>query len=132
MGRPRKPTSLLILNGSIDHDKKRYANRTLEPKPEGKLGTVPKYFSEDLKDIWRELTKQVPDGVLTGADRIILELTCRLTAKMREGSISTGETAQLISCLSRLGLTPADRSKVNINPDDANRLVPESKFAKFA
>ena len=128
----RKPTNLLLINGSINHDKKRYANRTTEPKPKGKIGAPAKKLSSELKDAWKELVKLVPPGVLTSADRIILELTATLTVKMRSGLMSTGETTQLISCLARLGLTPADRSRVNVDPSQGGALVPESKFAKFA
>lgn len=132
MPRHRKPTNLLLLNGAIDHDPKRYANRTQEPKPTGDLGAPPAHFEEQLTQIWNELVEQVPPGVLTSADRFILEITCSLTLKMRNLTISTGETTQLISCLGRLGLTPADRSRVTVDPSVSTPLIPESKFAKFA
>jgi phage terminase small subunit len=132
MAAPRKPTNLLLLSGSIAHDKKRYASRTKEPKPNGELGKPPKSLCPELKEAWKEVVKSVPEGVLTSADRIIVELASRLTLKMREGTISTGETAQLISCLSRLGLTPADRSRVSVDPSKATSLMPGNRFTKFA
>jgi hypothetical protein len=33
-------------------------------------------------------------------------------AKLRESGLSVGQMAQLCQCLSRMGATPADRSKV--------------------
>jgi hypothetical protein len=131
MGRNRLPTSSLVLNGSIDRNPKRYANRTTEPKPTGVLGPAPKQFDKGLKAIWQEFAKQVPAGVLTIADRGVFELTCRLIVKMRAGTISTGEGSQLISCLSRMGMTPSDRSKVSVAPGFADPLVAPSPFAKF-
>ncbi len=134
MGRSRKPTNLLVLNGSVDHDKKRYANRMTEPKPSGKLGAPPKHLPDEFIFLFMVVVISTPAGVLTSADRIIVELTARLTVKMRTGLISTGETTQLISCLSRLGLTPADRSRVNTDPSQVpnSPLVPQSPFAQFA
>jgi hypothetical protein len=116
----------------VDHDKKRYANRTREPKPTGALGSAPKHFDEPLRQIWKEVVKSIPPGVLTNSDRIILELACRLTYKMRAGDLTSSNAAQLVSCLSRLAMTPADRSRVNLAPDQGNKLVPDSPFAQFA
>jgi phage terminase small subunit len=132
MPKPRKPTALLLLNGGLAHDKKRYANRTAEPVPSGELGPAPRHFNAELKAIWNELVKQIPAGVLTCADRIILELACRLTNKMRTEEFTSSNAAQLVSCLSRLGLTPADRSKVQVDPSKGKQALPPSPFAKFA
>jgi phage terminase small subunit len=132
MPRPRTPTNLLILNGGLAHDKKRYANRTTEPVPSGDIGPAPKHLSPAQKAIWKELLKQVPDGVLTNADRIIFELACRLTHKMRTEEFTSSNAAQLVSCLSRLGLSPADRSKVQVDPSKGQQALPPSPFLKFA
>jgi len=132
MPTPRKPTALLLLNGGLNHDKKRYQNRTAEPVPAGDLGPPPKHFSAALKAVWKELAKQIPPGVLTIADRVILELACRLTLKMRTEEFTSSNAAQLVSCLSRLAMTPADRSKTQVAPTATNSALPPSPFAKFA
>lgn len=131
MPTPKKPTNLLVLSGSVAHDPKRYANRTTEPKPTGVLGPAPKHFDAAHKLIWKEVIKSVPPGVLTNSDRIVVELTCRLTYKMRFGELTSSNAAQLVSCLSRLAMTPADRSRVNVTPGHGDPLVAASPFAKF-
>jgi len=133
MPAPRKATSILMNSGSIDHDKKRYANRTSEPKPKGALGSAPKHFTPELLVIWKELVRQIPPGVLKNSDRIILELTCRLTYQMRYGvEFTSSNAAQLVSCLSRLAMTPSDRSRVNLAPEHGDPAVAASPFKKFA
>ena len=132
MPAPRKATSVLAKSGSISHDKKRYANRTSEPKPTGTIGSVPKHFNGALKAVWKELVRQIPPGVLTNADRLILELTCHLTLKMRAGNLISSDAAQLVSCLSRLAMTPSDRSRVNLAPLKGDPAVAASPFLKFA
>src|SRR5580692_9282235 len=116
MGRLPASTAQLALNGGLRHDLKRYANRRIEPIPSGPNGNPPSHFSPPLKCIWRELKSQSLPGVLTNSERLILEVLCRLTFKLREGTISTGETSQLIGCIARLGLTPTDRVRVQIVP----------------
>jgi hypothetical protein len=131
MPRRRTPTRILEMTGALAHDRKRYANRTAEPVPAGELGEAPEPFDKNLKLIWNEMVAQVPEGVLTNADRVILELAVRLTAKMRKGELTAAVAAQLVSCLSRLAMTPSDRSKVQVTPDKANPAIPPSPFAQF-
>jgi phage terminase small subunit len=122
----------LKLTGALDHDKKRYSNRTSEPVPTGDLGPAPKHFDAALKLIWKEVVKQIPPDVLTNADRLVVELTCRLTQKLRSGELTASLSAQLVSCMSRLAMTPADRPKVQVAPTGSNSALPPSPFAKFA
>jgi phage terminase small subunit len=122
MPAPRKPTALLRASGAIAHDPQRYRDRAAEPKPTGQLGNAPKHFGAIAKKIWRELAQIAPPDILTNADRWTVELLVTLMAKLRTGTISTGETSQLTILLGKLGMNPADRSKVQIatkpDPDD--------------
>jgi len=129
MGRLPASTAKLALNGGLQHDPKRYANRTAEPVPSGPIGNPPKDFSPALKSIWKELKSQSPPGVLTNSERLILEVLCRLVDKLRQGTISTGETSQLLNCLARLGMTPTDRVRVQLVPPVAKPNEQESVFA---
>ena len=124
----RKPTALLEASGSIYHDRKRHENRATEPKPSGPLGNAPKHFDAARKRIWKELAATAPPHVLTNADRWTVELLCTLMAKLRDGSISTGETSQLTILLGKLAMTPADRSKVNVTAPEINHDDPWSAF----
>ena len=153
MGRIRKTSQELKDKGAFDKDPKRGEARKSEPKPDGPIGRPPYYFDASLRAIWREIIDECPRGVLTRADRKLLELAVRLTSKMRiipgrmqpwlkflgdalldlgldELEISRmkdaihssiGCTSQeltlLTNCLTRMGMTPADRSRVQVEPE---------------
>jgi phage terminase small subunit len=112
-GATRKPTALLALTGALEAKPGRYGNRASEPTPDPLPKTAPKHLTPELKLLWKELLKEAPPGVLTASDKLLLEITCRLIQKMRMGTISTGETAQLLNALGRMGMTPVDRARVS-------------------
>jgi hypothetical protein len=70
MGRHRKPTALLERAGSFKHDPQR---KRVEPKPRGPLGNPPVYFTDHQKEVWWEVEAMMPLGVLTTADRSVME-----------------------------------------------------------
>jgi phage terminase small subunit len=130
MARPRKPTAVLELTGAFKKDPQR--RRENEPKPSGPLGEEPLHFDEELKAIWRELVVMVPAGVLTISDRWLVELACRTMQQVRKGTALAAERNLLLSCLSRMGLTPADRSKIAVPKekeqiDELAQLAAESR-----
>ena len=164
MPRPRKPTAALELSGAFAKNPQRKGARANEPKPEGEIGAPPGYFDKDTAAIWHEYVAEAAPGVLTVSDRKVLELTCRLTRKMRVApgrmtrwlsalgealtQLGVGETlvrdmkndlragigmsaqeqALLKQCLTSLGFTPADRSKVNAI---SNPKPEEDEFSQF-
>jgi phage terminase small subunit len=113
MPRPRTPTAILELNGTIAQRPQRYAKqgRANEPQVEDGIGAAPKYLTTDEKKIWAELRKTIT--WLTIADRHALEEYCQLKAKSRAGTIKPQERSVLKSYLASFGMTPSDRSKVN-------------------
>lgn len=130
MARPRKPTAVLELTGAFQKDPQR--KRPNEPKPTGSLGEPPVDFDEYLKALWQDLVRMVPAGVLTNADRWLVELACRTMRQVKKGEALAAEKNLLLSCLSRMGLTPADRSKIAAQPqkeelDDLAQLARECK-----
>lgn len=128
MSRPRTPTAILEQKGAFRKDPQRKEARKSEPRPTGELGDAPEHLSEAQKAIWAELSGICPPKVLTNADRWTVEIAVRLMAKVRDDSITNGQLAQLIVCLSRMGMTPADRSKVGVpqSPEE------ESPFTAIA
>ena len=114
MARPRKPTAVLELTGAFEKDPQRKAARSGEPRPEGALGNPPECFDAVHIELWNEIQAEVPARVLTSADRTLVEIVCRLKLKLRTGKIHGGELSVLASCLTRMGLTPADRSRISI------------------
>jgi phage terminase small subunit len=117
MARPRKPTAELELNGSFTKDPQRRESRKYEPPPNGPIGDPPNYFDCNQRDFWHEVVDLVPVGVLTKADRIIVEVIVRKLQDLRNGEITGTGLNTLVAALSRLGLTPADRSRVGIQPE---------------
>lgn len=117
-GRPRKPTNLLQLTGAFKKNPARGRSREYEPKPEGELGGPPECWDAETSEgerliaIWEELVANVPEGVLTSADRFHVELTCRLMRRVRSGFGKTSDFGQLNVLLGKMGLNPSDRSRV--------------------
>lgn len=121
MGRPRKSTAEHELSGSFEKHPERKAARANEPKPHGPLGEPPSSFDPEtttgtrLIVIWNELVSQAPPGVLTSADRVHLELACRLCNRIRTNTnAKIGDFNRLAELLGKMGMNPADRSKVNL------------------
>jgi len=126
MARPRKPTAVLELAGAFEKDPQR--RRPDEPKPNGPLGEPPSTFDENLTAIWRELEGIVPANVLATSDRWLVELACRTMQKVRKDMAMASERNLLLSCLSRMGLTPSDRSKIAV-PQEERELDELGKLA---
>lgn len=144
MGRSRKTTQQHELSGSFDSHPERKAARALEPKPQGSLGAPPAcftvaggssaYTSERLTAIWNEIVSEVPPGVLTISDRKHVELACRLLYRIRRDQAKSGDYSRLDVLLGKMGMNPADRSKVNIVPgsqpsDDSSVSNPFEELA---
>lgn len=133
MARPRKPTVLLELTGSFAKDPQR--KRDHEPKPQGPIGDPPVDFDDVLIMLWRDLLRMVPAGVLTISDRWLVELACRTMRAVKEGHALAAEKNLLLSCLSRMGLTPADRSRIAVPQqkeelDELGKLAAECRAVK--
>lgn len=114
MARPPKPTALKELNGSARHDPQRI-NRS-EPKPTRGIGPANRSLNEQQQAIWDEVVGISYSGVLGEADRIALEMMCRLIYEMRSDfeNMTAAKITQLSTLLGRFGMTPSDRSKIVI------------------
>ena len=125
MARPRKPTAELQRNGAFAKNPNR---KRSDPKTSGPIGDAPPSLPTELHSIWYELAEHAPLNVLRSADRGILETAARLLFKIRKSlDIEPAIAGQFIKCLSAMGMTPADRSKVHAPKEKA-----ENPFAKFA
>ena len=119
MARPRTPTSILEGRGAFVNHPERRDQRANEPVPSAELGNAPKHFGKEEKRIWKELVQIALPGVLCNSDRWIAETLCILMARQRAYTITNTERGQLITILSRLGMMPADRSRVAARPQKA-------------
>jgi phage terminase small subunit len=112
MSRPRTPTTVLELRGGFKNRRQRAAERAGEPIPSGAIGNPPAHLSEAARGIWEEMAREGGQW-LTGADRMLLEVACRLMAEFRASAeVTASQSSVLISVLNKLGFGPAERSKI--------------------
>lgn len=112
MGAPRKPTHLKQVQGTASQHPERINHN--EPVPARGIGEAPQTLMEHEREIWDEVVGMSYPGVLGEADRMALEMMCRLIAEMRlnfEG-MTAAKITQLSQLLGRFGMTPSDRTKI--------------------
>lgn len=113
MGRPRKPTSALEFKGSFKKDPQRKKRRASEPVVAEPIGNAPAHLNEDQKKAWRDIKKSAPNSALTKADGLFLEVVAGTLAQYRlTGNLDYAK--ELRMQFGRLGMTPSDRSKVDV------------------
>lgn len=128
MARPRKPTNVLALTGAFKKHPERAAERSNEPEAAGEIGEAPARLTEPERECWVELVSSAHAGVLCAADRLFVEYGARVLAQLRSSSeIDPKLGIRFETVCARLGMTPADRSKVQIVKPKEN----ENPFAKF-
>ncbi|MDM0024089.1 hypothetical protein [Variovorax saccharolyticus] len=128
MARPRKPTNVLELKGAFKAHPERAAARANEPEAEGEIGEAPDRLSEFERQCWDELVSSAHAGVLCAADRLFVEYGARVLAQLRnQVDIDPKLGIRFETVCARLGMTPADRSKVQLLKPKENA----NPFAKF-
>ena len=125
MPNPRKSTDHLS-KSTLKQNPGRYAGRSQEPVLTSPLGASPAHLSAEQKKIWADLVKRVAKGVLFSCDINIVELTTRLTEKMRSGEMTATEISQYRGCLASLGVTPADRTRVKAPKEQPKKSALDS------
>jgi phage terminase small subunit len=112
VARHKQPRELAELKGATKKDPQRYKKEA--PTTGKALGKPPAHLPEDVVTVWKELEKCSLPGVLTSADRFVLEVAASLLAEFRanRADFKAAKYSHLIGCLARLGLTPADRQKL--------------------
>lgn len=127
MARPRHPTALHDIKGSYTKDPQR-RNRG-EPRPKAGIGPAPEWMPESERKIWDELVGIVPPGVLGDSDRWAVERAVHLmyVARYNPDKFSGNREGHLLAYLSRMGMTPSDRSKITVSGTD-DKENPAAKF----
>ena len=121
MGAPKKPSALKAVQGTDKKNKDRM--NPSEPVPVRGIGPNHSSLTEYESAIWDEVVGISYAGVLGEADRIALEMMCRLIAEMRLDfeEMTAAKITQLSQLLGRFGMTPSDRTKIVIpKKDNAN------------
>jgi hypothetical protein len=114
MGRPRTPTHILDARGSFVRHPERKRFRVGEPVPTGEIGDPHPALNHDEQEAWKELLEILPPGVATNSDRWWVERAVCLMVLCRKGKARASEQGLLQSYLSKLGMSPADRSRVTV------------------
>lgn len=129
MGRPRKPTPVLISNGSAAKHPDRMRARANEPKISGPIGDPPAYLEGHALEKWLEIISDADYApVLNSGHREALEHFCILYARFREDvagtrDMSASERQTFHSLAMQLGRTPAAQSKVAAPPKPKPKTV---------
>lgn len=111
MARPRTPTNVLDARGSF---KKHPERKRQDAETSGPLGAAPAHITDAVLEAWREIAGSAPRDVLTGSDRISLEVAANLLAQFRKDPVEfpAAKLVRLEALLGKFGMTPADRAKV--------------------
>lgn len=154
-GRPRKPTSLHIVEGSASKRKHIRARLDTEPKFDTSILEPPEMLSERALERWEQIAPMLYRmGVLTVADEMSLVQLCEIWAEWKDtldlvsehGHVLVNQTRdgesmrvsphskvhadadrRLKAMLGEFGLTPASRSKI-VAADVADPKSPGAKY----
>ena len=129
-GRPRKPSNVLEMSGAFRKNPQRRKEREGEPQPAQPIGPPPDWMPDNVQEAWRDIVRLAPGGVLGDCDRIYVEVASELLALKRQLGVMAMEPAKLNrleTMLGKLGMNPADRSKVKA----PGAGKPNSPFEEF-
>lgn len=116
MGRPQKPAEVHEISGAWRKNPSRGRARAGEVRQIAPLGDPPEKWKgsnaggmyAELSEIWKEIAFSAPPKSLNVSHRIIVEMICRLTYRMRHNLAKAAELGQLATFLGRLRMTPED------------------------
>lgn len=127
MPRPRKSYDQAVLSGSVAVNKGRFADRKNAPATSGTIGSPPKHLDAETKRVWKELAKSIPLGVAGASDRLTVELAAQLLSQFRAApaTMQASRVSLLLTLMSRLGLDPQARTKLQVEPTTAEKADDE-------
>lgn len=124
------PLNIARMTGADAKNPQRYRARKNAPQPAAGIGEPPAHLSGGAVEVWLEILPTMVDGVLTVADRLAWCALCELEAERRESprEFTAARYATLVSLLSRFGMTPADRAKIQVNNGEEKQQNPFAEF----
>jgi hypothetical protein len=128
MPRPRTPLAKAIATGRVLHDKKRFKDRR-EPPSQGPLGKPPKWIKRPTQiEAWNTFADELP--WLNRSHRAIVAIASEIHGKLIAGEeVSVNGLNLLRLCLSQMGGTPVDASKITLpDDDDGDSEDPSKKY----
>lgn len=129
MAKPRTPTNVLALKGSFAKNPDRGRARENEPEVVPGIGEPPNDMDPNVRACWVELVMLCAPGVLSVTDRPFMEYAARVFWMIKQpGPVDLKAGVRFEAIIGKLGMSPADRSKVTVaNKPDAN----EDPHAEF-
>lgn len=121
MARPRTPSNVLALKGSFAKNPDRGRARENEPVVTPGIGEPPPDMPPEVVACWVELVMLCADGVLSAVDRPFMEYAARVYWMIKQpGPVDLKAGVRFEAIIGKLGMSPADRSKVSVSkPPDA-------------
>jgi hypothetical protein len=119
MGRLRKPSNVLELNGAFkQHPSRR--RKAVRP-PDRVVGDPPEHFDEYQVQAWTEIVRDAPSGVLKASDRQSVELLATLIAEFRQApyAMNAAKHGATLKLLTHFAMTPSSRENFSIPDQDA-------------
>ena len=125
MARHKYPEERAKLTGSDKKNPERF--RAATPKSSLPLGNPPDRMGDDAQAMWFEIAAYCLPGVMTGSDRMMLEIVSNLMADYVKDPDKFAATKYnpMIGLLARFGLSPSDRRGLGI----ANPAAEKDEFA---
>jgi len=107
----KKSREQAIADGTYKLHPERYPEVPVSGHP---LGNPPEHMDDGPSACWFEISSYLPPSVLTGGDRIALEMASELLWGFRQSpqDFPTSKLATMINLMARFGMTPADRNKL--------------------
>jgi hypothetical protein len=126
MPRPRTPLVKAKATGRVLHDPKRFKNRK-EPPSQGPLGKPPKWMKSATQiEAWSTFADELP--WLNHSHRALAGIASDIRGKLMAGEdVSVNGLNLLRLCLSQMGATPVDASKISSPDDDDSDIEDPSK-----
>lgn len=116
MPNPRVPVAKAHVTGAAVQHPGRHAERK-EPTSRP-LGKAPSFLSEFGIQAWEGFKAELP--WLMESDRAVMEICAQVRGLLIAGEdVGVTKLSMYQSMLSKLGATPADRSRVNVADDDS-------------
>jgi len=117
MPAPRLPAAKADVTGAADKNPQRHRERT---EPQGRpLGDPASFLTEYGKQAWEGFKRELP--WLMESDRAVLEVCSQVRGLILSGEdVGVTKLSMYQSMLSKLGATPADRTRVSVPEGDGD------------
>jgi phage terminase small subunit len=132
MGRPKKPLKLHVLQDTAQPCRMEKRKGELELPAE--IPLAPEWLSVEAAIEWGRLTSHpLYSKVLSAVDRGMLAIYCTLWGHFVTGEktgtpVKAAHVAQMNALAGKLGLSPADRTKIRLDPEEK----PRNRFSNLA